>query len=166
MLNWRQRWSSVPTLLTAGKTATGIHIPDAVIQALAHGKRPPVTVTINGYSYRSTVAVMDGRFMAGVNAEVRAAAGVGGGDTVLVDIAFDAAPRILDVPSELREQLNEHPAIAALFDSLSYSNQLRLVAPIASAQTSATRDRNIDKALALLRTGQFKPARKPSNPTD
>lgn len=58
------------TILTAGKTATGIQIPDAVIEKLGAGKKPAVCVTMNGYTYRSTVAVMGGRFMVGVNAGI------------------------------------------------------------------------------------------------
>jgi hypothetical protein len=59
------------TILTAGQTATGIRVPDA----LGAGKRPPVTITTSGYTYRSTVAVMGGKFMVGVSAAVREGAG-------------------------------------------------------------------------------------------
>ena len=48
------------TILQGGKTATGIQVPDEVVAALGSGRRPPVKVTINGYTYRSTVAVMGG----------------------------------------------------------------------------------------------------------
>ena len=68
------------TIEQGGKTATGIQVPEEVVQALGSGKRPAVTVTINGYSYRSTVAVLGGRYMVGVSAEHRAGAGVAGGD--------------------------------------------------------------------------------------
>ena len=44
-------------LLSGGKTATGIEVPAEVVDGLGHGKQPPVRVTINGHSYRSTVAV-------------------------------------------------------------------------------------------------------------
>ncbi|MFN0102004.1 MAG: DUF4287 domain-containing protein [Bryobacteraceae bacterium] len=50
-------------ILQAGKTATGIHVPDDVIAKLGTSKKPAVRITINGYTYRSTVAVMGGRFM-------------------------------------------------------------------------------------------------------
>jgi len=48
------------TILQGDKTATGIQIPDEVVEALGAGKRPPISVTIKGYTYRSTVAVMGG----------------------------------------------------------------------------------------------------------
>ena len=60
----------------AGKTAAGIEVPAEVVTALGQGKKPPVRVTIKGYTYRSTVATVGGRFMVGVSNEVRASAGV------------------------------------------------------------------------------------------
>src|SRR4029079_11930768 len=69
------------TILQGGKTATGIEVPPEIVEGLGSGKRPAVRVTINGSTYRSTVAVMGGAFMIGVSAEVRAAGrGAGGGD--------------------------------------------------------------------------------------
>ena len=59
-----------------------IRIPDEIVDALGAGKRPPVVVTINGASYRSTVAVMGGSYMVGVSAENRALTGVAAGDEV------------------------------------------------------------------------------------
>ena len=67
------------TILATGKTAAGFVVPDEVIAALGAGKKPAVSVTIKGYTYRSTVATIDGRFMVGVSAENRAKAGVEGG---------------------------------------------------------------------------------------
>jgi Domain of unknown function (DUF1905) len=60
------------TIQQSGKTTTGIQVPEQVIEALGSGKRPAVKVTINGYTYRSTVAVLGGRYMVGVSAEHRA----------------------------------------------------------------------------------------------
>ena len=45
------------TLELGGKTATGLRIPPEVVEELGAGKRPPVRVTINGYTYRSTIAL-------------------------------------------------------------------------------------------------------------
>ncbi len=59
----------------AGKNAVRIVVPPEHVAALGTSKRPAVKVIINGYSYRSTVAVMGGTFMVGVAAEHRTAAG-------------------------------------------------------------------------------------------
>ncbi|WP_245542539.1 DUF1905 domain-containing protein [Segetibacter koreensis] len=47
---------------------TGICVPNEVVEGLGAGKKPPVNVTINDYSYRNTIAVMGGIFMIGVSA--------------------------------------------------------------------------------------------------
>jgi hypothetical protein len=137
-------------ILTAGKTATGIEIPAKIVEALGSGKRPPVRMTINGYTYRSTVAVMGGKFMVGVSAQVREAAKVAGGDTVDVTIELDQAPREATVPPELAKALAKHPAAKRRFDNLSYSKKRLYTLPIEKAKTAETRQRNLDKAIKAL----------------
>lgn len=138
----------------AGKSAAGIEVPAEVVTALGQTRRPPVRVTINGYTYRSTVATVAGRFMVGVSNEVRANAGVAAGDEVDVEMELDTAPREVAVPPELAEELAADPAARQAFEALSYSKQRLLVDPVANAKTDATRDRNIAKALTALRQGR------------
>src|SRR4030095_16656793 len=107
---------------------------------LGAGKRPPVRVTLNGYTYRSTIAVMGDKFMVGVSADVRAAAGVGGGDTLDVDIALDSAPRTVSVPPDLEKALKRDAKARARFAALSYSTQKALALPIEQAKTDEERD--------------------------
>ena len=96
------------TLLQSGKTATGIKIPDQIIGELNAGKKPPVKVTINGFTYRSTVAVMGGAFMVGVSAENRAGANVNGGDQIDVTIELDTEPRAVEIPVEFKKALDKN----------------------------------------------------------
>jgi hypothetical protein len=142
------------TILQAGKTATGIQVPDEAVEGLGSGRRPAVTVTINGYTYRSTVAVVNGVFMVGVSAENRAAAGVKGGDDVDVDIELDSAPREVSVPPDFAAALDAEPAARRTFDALSYSNKSFHVLPITGAKTDETRQRRIAKSVAILRKGR------------
>jgi hypothetical protein len=137
----------------AGKTAAGIEVPAEVVTALGPTKKPPVRVTINGYTYRSTVATVGGRFMVGVSNEVRASAGVAAGDEVDVDMELDTAPREVAIPAELAKELAADPAARQAFEALSYSRRRVLVDPVANAKTAETRDRNIGKALRALRDG-------------
>ncbi len=139
-------------LLQAGKTATGIRVPPELVERLAAGKRPPVRVTINGYTYRSTVAVMSGKFMVGVSAEVREKAGVAGGDEVNVDIELDTAPREVTVPPDFRRALDRDPKAKRSFEGLSFSKKKALVLPVERAKTAETRERNIAKAIKSLST--------------
>jgi len=73
-----------------------------VVSALGAGKRPPVVVTINGKSYRSSIAVMGGQNLIGVSTANREFTGVAAGDTVEVDVELDTQPRIVEVPDDLR----------------------------------------------------------------
>jgi Bacteriocin-protection, YdeI or OmpD-Associated/Domain of unknown function (DUF1905) len=138
-------------LLAAGKTAAGIEIPPRVVEALGSSKKPAVSVTINGFTYRSTVAVMGGKFMVGVSGERREAAGVTPGEMLDVDIALDTQPREVDVPAEFAMALGSDARAKKAFEGLSYSGRLRHVLPIANAKTDETRKRNIDKAIKALR---------------
>jgi Bacteriocin-protection, YdeI or OmpD-Associated/Domain of unknown function (DUF1905) len=142
------------TILQSGKTATGIVVPDEVVEALGPGKRPPVRVTINGYTYRNTIAVMGGEYMVGVSAEHRAGAGVAGGDEVDVDIELDTAPREVTVPDDFAAALDAEPAARATFDGLSYSNRSWHVLQVTGAKTYETRQRRIAKSVETLREGR------------
>lgn len=138
----------------SGKSAAGIVIPEEVVAALAKGKRPPVRVTINGRSYRSSVAVMGGRFMVGVSAENRKLVGVAAGDEVDVEIEFDDEPREVTVPPDFARALRSEPEAKRFFDGLSFSKQQWFVLSVEGAKTAETRQRRIDKALELLRDGR------------
>lgn len=134
-----------------GKTATGIEVPADVVERLGAGKRPPVTVTINGHAYRSTVASMGGRYLLPLSADNRAGAGVQAGDEVDVDVALDTAPRVVEVPDDLAAALASDPQAKQAFAALSYSHQRQHVLAIEGAKTAPTRERRIAKALEMLR---------------
>ncbi len=142
------------TILQAGKTATGIRVPDEVMAALASGKKPPVRVTINDHTYRSTVATVDGQPMVGLSAENRAATGAAGGDTVDVEIQLDSAPREVEVPPELANALAGDAEAKRFFDSLSNSQKSWHTLAIVGAKTDETRQRRLDKSMQMLREGR------------
>lgn len=121
--------------------------------ALGQGKRPKVTVTINGYSYPSTVGVMGGVSLIPVSADVRAKAGVAAGDEVDIDLVPDAVPRTVEVPADLVAALASVPAARQAFDKLSYSGQQRYVLGIEQAKTAETRRRRVEKAVTELTAG-------------
>ena len=142
------------TMQTAGKTALGFEVPPEVVESLGAGKRPPVLVTINGYTYRNTVAVYGGVFMIGVSAENRAQAKVKGGDEADVDLELDTAPREVAVPPELQAALDADPAARATFDRLSYSNKSFHTLQVTGTNNPETRARRIEKSIAALREGK------------
>ena len=138
----------------AGKTATGIEVPAAVVAKLGSSKKPAVRVTIKGYTYRSTVASMGGRFMLPVSAEVCEAAGVAARDKVDVDVELDTAPREVTVPADFSRALTREPAAKRFFEGLSFSNKQRIVIAIESAKAPETRERRIARSVDGLRRGQ------------
>jgi Bacteriocin-protection, YdeI or OmpD-Associated/Domain of unknown function (DUF1905) len=143
------------TLLQGGKTITGIEIPAKVVEALDAGKKPPVRITVNGYAYRNTIAVMGGKFMVGFSADHRKASGISGGDEIDVEIELDTQPREVEVPADLQKLLDKDTAVKTYFESLSYSKKQWLVLPIKDAKTEETRQRRIEKAIEALKAGKL-----------
>jgi hypothetical protein len=94
----------ITTVELGGKTATGFAVPDEIVEALASGKRPPVRVTVGGHTYRSTIAVMGGRYMLPLSAENRAAAGAAAGEQVTgTKSAETRARRVAKSVTDLRD---------------------------------------------------------------
>ncbi len=137
-----------------GKTATGIPVPEEVVSDLGPSKRPPVRVTINGHTYRSTVASRGGEFVLPISAENREGAGVVAGEEVDVDIELDTEPREVAVPPDFAEALDRDEDAKRSFDGLSYSQKRRHVLSIEGAKTSETRQRRIAKAVGELQESQ------------
>ena len=137
-----------------GKNTTGIHIPDEIVAELGTSKRPPVVVTINGHTYRNTIARMGGRFLLSVSSENRAKAGVAGGDEIEVSLELDTEPRVVTVPDDFTAALNSDKAAREAFDKLAYSHQLRWVLSVEDAKTPETRQRRIVKAVETLKSGK------------
>jgi hypothetical protein len=138
-------------VLLAGKTATGVEVPAKVVDGLGSTKRPLVSVTINGYTYRSAIAPMGGVYMLGISEEVRNNAHVKAGDTIDVDVVLDTKPRDVEVPPELAKALAKDAKAKKYFESLSYSGKFRLAAPIANGKTPETRERNLEKAMKEIK---------------
>jgi hypothetical protein len=141
------------TLELHGKTATGMKVPAEVVESLAAGKRPPVVVTIRGYTFRTTVAPMGGSYLIGVSAGHRAAAGVAAGDELDVEVSLDTEVREVEVPADLAAALDEHSGARERFDRLSYSHRKEWVRSITEAKKPETRVRRIAKAVEAMQAG-------------
>ena len=92
------------------------NIPGAGVKTISPtGALPIITdpVTINGYTYRSSVAVMGGKFMVGVANEHRKPAKVETGGTVDVTLELDTEKREVVVPPELAKALVKDKAAKA-----------------------------------------------------
>ncbi|HVV09441.1 YdeI/OmpD-associated family protein [Amycolatopsis sp.] len=132
-----------------GKTATGIQVPDEIVASFG-SRRPAVRVTINGHSYRSTVAAMGGEFLLPVSAENRQAAGISAGDEVDVDLEADTEPREVTVPDDLAEAFAGDSEARDFFAGLSYSHKRAYTLWIDGAKKPETRRRRVTQAVEML----------------
>lgn len=139
-------------LKAEGLNATGLRVPAVVVEKLGAGKRPKVTVTLKGYTYRSTVAVYGGEFFLPLAAVHREAAGVKAGQPVQVTVELDTAPREVEVPKDLAAALKK-AGVRAAFDALAFTHRREHVRAIEEAKAPGTRARRIDKAVAMVSGG-------------
>lgn len=142
--------SFTTTLLKAtDMDATGIAVPDDVVAALGTSRRPAVTVTLNGYTYRSTVAVMGGQFLVPLAKAHREAAGVAGGQKVRVTLELDTAPREVTVPADLKSALTKGNVLNA-FEGSSFTKRKEWVRAVEEAKAPETRARRVAKVVEAL----------------
>jgi hypothetical protein len=141
-------------LESTGKTAAGMQVPEEIVTRLGSTKRPAVKVTINGYTYRSSIAPMGGAYWLGVSNENRAKAGVAAGQTLDVTVELDTEPRAVTVPADFQKALGKDAAARKFFEGLSHSNKSRIVLAIEGAKTAETRQRRIEKSVAMLHEGK------------
>ena len=142
------------TTVAASGNNTGIEVPGDLIEQLAAGKRPPVLVNVNGYEYRNTVAVMGGRHMISISGAVRNATGLKGGDPIRVTLTVADTARDVNVPPDFAAALATDERARAFFGKLSNSMQRYHVDNINGAKSADTRQRRIDKAIALFLDGK------------
>ena len=141
---------STTILKAEGLNATGIQVPPEIVAALGQGKKPKVKVTVNGYTYRSTVAAYGDVFMLPLSQEHRKAAGVEAGDQVEVTLELDLEPRTVEVPPDLAAALAEVPGARAAFDALSFTMRKEYVRQVETAKAQETRQRWIAGIVAKL----------------
>lgn len=141
--------------LVARGPAAAFVLDDEQVATVGEGaKRFPVIATVNGYTWRTSVARMGGEFLVGLNTEVRQGAGVGAGDSVTLKLALDTAPRTVEVPPALAAALEGDPEAKAKFDGLAFTHRKEFARWIEEAKREETRGRRVSQALEMIRTGQ------------
>lgn len=119
--------------------------------------RAPVKVTLNGYTYRSTIAAMGGPPCIPLRKTNREAAGLEGGETIEVRLELDTEPRIVSPPADLVRALQKLPGAWDRWQELSYSHQREHVEAIEEAKKPETRTRRIESAVRKLHGKPRKP---------
>lgn len=130
-------------------------LPFDVWKVFGTRARVPVRGTINGFPFRSSIfPTGDGRHYMVVNKEIRAGAGVKGGDTVSVQMERDDEPRVIKPPAELARALKANKAARDTWEKLSYTHQKEYATAISEAKRPETRARRIEKAITELAAGK------------
>jgi hypothetical protein len=138
------------TILQTGKNTTGIPVPEEIVEKLDSGKRPRVRVTINSYTYLSTVATMNGEFMISLSAKNREAAGVQGGEEVAITLVLDSEPRTVQVPEDLKTALINAKVLDS-FEKSAPSKKKEYIRQVVEAKKQETRERRIAKIVEKLK---------------
>ena len=134
----------------SGKNATGLQVPDEVVAALGTSRSPKVKATVNGYTWRGTVQVVDGVFMLSLSADHREAAGVHADEQVTVALELDEEPRTVEIPPDLKAALAEKAGALEAFEVLAYSRRKEFVRQVNEAKAQETRTRRIASIVAQV----------------
>lgn len=131
-----------------------VEVPFDVEEAFGK-KRVPVNATIDGVPYRGSLVRMGGEcHVLGVLKEIRAQIGKQAGDVVEVVVEEDVAPRVVEVPADLRAALDTEPPAAETFERLAFSHKREYVRWVEEAKRAETRAARIGRAIEMLARGE------------
>ncbi|HEV3470272.1 MAG TPA: YdeI/OmpD-associated family protein [Pyrinomonadaceae bacterium] len=137
----------------AGTELAAFGVPFDVQKVFGTRARVPVRGTINGTPFRSSLSPMGGRHIMPVNRKLREAAGVRGGETVTVTMERDTEPRVVTPPEDFARALRSNKDARANWEKLSYTHQREYAEHVEDAKRPETRQRRIEKSIALLAAG-------------
>lgn len=137
-------------MVGAEDDGTFFEVPDELVGRVGEGRRPPVSVTVNGVTYRTTIAVYGGKSYIPFRRELRERAGLAVGERTMIEVKADGAPRLVEVPEDLQDALAANEAASRAFDSMAYSHRKEYVVWVNSAKRPETRQRRIEETLRKL----------------
>lgn len=138
------------TIISGFGNNAGIEVPPDKIAELGSSHKPPVVVTVNGYTYKSTIAVMGGKYLISLSKAHRDASGLNAGHSATVTLELDEGPREAEVPVALQAALDAN-GMAEVFAKLSYSKRKEYCRQISEAKTDETRDRRIALIIGTIK---------------
>ena len=127
-----------------------VDIPADVVQKLGARARVPVNASFDGTPYRGSVVPMGGVHVLGVTKAIREAIDKSAGDTVHVILERDDEARVVEIPEDLAEALEEDLQAKAFFEALAYTHRREYVVWIVEAKRAETRQRRVREALEML----------------
>lgn len=123
--------------------------------------RAPVKVTLNGYTYRSTIAAMGGPSFVPLRKSNREAAGLKGGETIEVRLDLDIDKREVKPPADFVKALKAAPPAWDRWRELSYTHQREYTEALLDAKKPETRARRLASAVQTIRARPERKTRKP-----
>jgi bifunctional DNA-binding transcriptional regulator/antitoxin component of YhaV-PrlF toxin-antitoxin module len=137
-------------IVDAGGGGAFVRIPFDVEEAFGK-KRVPVNTSIDNVPYRGTLVRMgEPNHILIILKEIRHAIGKNPGDTVEISLREDTEPRVVEIPPDLRQALDQEPLVRDAFDKLSYTHQREHVRAILDARREETRQNRIAKTVQML----------------
>ncbi len=124
--------------------------------------RAPVRVTLNGYSYASTVFTMGGETFVPLRRSHREAAGLEGGETLRVMLELDTKKRVVKPPLDLTRALKASPPAWDRWKELSFTHQREYAEAVAEAKKPETRLRRIEGAVRMIAARKARATRRPA----
>lgn len=144
--------NSKTVTVTIQQDGANCYIPVPFDPKAAFGKvRAPVRVTLNGYTYRSTIASMGGLVCIPLRRSHREAAGVEGGQTLDVRIELGTETREIEPPEDLVAALKAVPGAWERWSEMSFTHRREHVEAIEEARKPETRARRIEAAVRAVR---------------
>jgi hypothetical protein len=140
---------------TAGSGTGGacVFFPYDVQKEFGTGGRVPVKVTFDGVPYTGSMIKYGApQHMLPILKAIREKIGKGLGETVAVVVWKDDARRVLTIPAAFKSLLKKEGLLAG-FEKLSFTHRKEYVRWIEEAKKEETRQRRLEKAVAMLKKG-------------
>ncbi len=112
--------------------------------------RAPVKVTVNGFTFRTTIAAMGGCNLIGINKANQAGAGIGPGDKITLIVEADTEPRVVAVPEDLAAAFKKSKKLSAAWEKISYTHKREYVEAIEKSKHPDTRRKWIERTIDAL----------------
>src|SRR5215510_9199789 len=132
-----------------GESFTFISIPFDVKKVFGKA-RLPVKLTINDFTYRTTISVMGGKYCVPLRKSNRESAGVKAGDVVQISVVPDVEPRVVKVPADLKKFLQTNK-VWELFENYSYTHKREFVEWISGAKKKETRGSRKERMVQMIK---------------
>ena len=127
-----------------------VRVPLDVERLFGTRGRVPIVASIDGVSYRGSIAPMGGAHVLGIVKSIRTAIGKDVGDSVHFSFQRDLEERTVEVPEALRKALDASKSAREFFTDLSYTQRKEYARWIATAKRAETRARRVQQAIEKL----------------